>query len=111
MNIVDYLKSKRFQLLETRKRVEKVSTKPEEPHIEIVIENNSELFENEHDIILKGAKGFLDNGIVDSLEEGAITFATMIRGLRYLRTEIDEDGTIKIYLRDNALENNRPKTL
>ena len=110
MNLIDFLKNKRKQLLDASKNVTPTTNEPKEPNIEIIIEDDTSIFANEPEIILKSAKEFLEIGSVSSLEEGVIICATMIRGLKYRRTERDEFGNIKIFLKDIALDNN-PKVL
>lgn len=111
LNLIDFFKEKRKKLLDTSNKVNPNIEQPKEPNIEIVIENATNIFENEQEIIRQGGKEFLENGIVDSLEDGIITCATMIRGLKYRRTEKDDDGNIKIILRDISLDNTHPKSL
>ncbi len=111
MNLIDFLKGKKKQLLDANKNATTIVEEPKEPTIEIVIENATNMFENEPEIIMNGGKEFLENKLVDSLEEGIITCATLIRGLRYRRTEKDDEGNIKIILQDISLNNNQPKSL
>ena len=69
-------------------------------NIEIVIENHSHLFPNEIDTIKQSAKLWLEAGSVDSIEEGIISFAVIIRGLSYMRTEECENGKKTIVFRE-----------
>lgn len=62
--------------------------------------NNNNLFENEIEIIKKGALELVKNKNAETIEEGIIVFATMFRGLSYDKTEKDENGNIKIILKD-----------
>ena len=111
MNLLDFLKGKRKQLL-AASNIDMPNIKDsKEPTIEIIIEDSTNIFENEQQIILNGAKEFLKNGNVDSLEEGIIVFATMIRGLKYRTTEKDDEGNIKIILKDITLDNTSSKVL
>lgn len=107
MNLINLLKKKKDELLEANQKLEEV---PQEPSIEIVIENHHSEFSNEEEIIKKGARDLLATKAVESLEEGIIVFASIFRGLRYKETIKDDDGNIKIYLKDLTIEN-RPKTL
>lgn len=111
MSLIDFLKGKKKQLLDANDKITPNIEEQKEPNIEIIIENATNQFENELEIIRNGAKELLENGNVDSLEEGIIVFATLIRGLRYRRTEKDEEGNIFIILKDISLDNNPPKTL
>lgn len=104
MNLLGYLK-------ETRKQLTPIVEKPKEPTIEIVIENDTDFYENEKEVILNGGKGFFEHGNAASLEEGIITFATMIRGLKYQRTEKDDQGNIKVILKNMAIDYSLSKAL
>lgn len=75
------------------------------PKIDIIIESSNNLYENEQEMILAGARVLLENRRVDNFEDGIITFATMFRGLRYKGIEKDDDGSVKILLSDMSLEN------
>lgn len=116
MNFITYLKSKKeklksLQKYEVKEPIEEPIT--EQPNnIKIVIENHhKEIFENEEEIILKGAQMFLEDKRVASLEEGIITFATIIRGLKYKTTTTDENGFPQIIFEDFKLEEDINKTL
>lgn len=110
MNLLNYLKNKKAQLIKAKE--EPLTAQNDEiNNIEIVIENNNGLFENEQEIIRKGAQTFLENGAVDNIEDGIIVFATMIRGLKYKTIEKDENGNIKIILKDISLDNSINKKL
>lgn len=111
MNFIEYLKNIKNQLLNIQEPVEKDEVK-ETPQVpEIVIENHHSLFTGEEEIITKGAQMMLDEKRVDNLEEGIIVFATLIRGLKYKRTDIDEEGNKKIILADITLEDTPTKSL
>lgn len=71
-------------------------------NIEIIIENQSPYFKNEEGKIRKNAKILFEGGDVDSYEEGVIVFATMIRGLEYVRTDIGEDGKKTIIFKERT---------
>ena len=70
-----------------------------ESEIEIIIENHSHFFQNEETLIKENAKIWLESGHVDSYEEGIIVFATMVRGLKYIRTDI-QDGRKIVLLKE-----------
>lgn len=109
MSLLNILKKKKKELLEVNDKV-KSSTELSN-NIEIIIEDNNNLFENEVELIKQGAINLLQNGNVDSLEEGIKVFAVMFRGLKYKRTEKDENGNIKIILKDIKLEDSITKKL
>lgn len=111
MNVLEYLKFLKDQLFGVNKSSSETIEQPQEPRIEIIIENSSGQFENEEEIIMQGGRELFANGFATSLEDGAITIATMMRGLRYLGKEPQEDGSIKLLFRDNALTNDKPKIL
>jgi len=111
MNLSSYLKKLKHQLLIKKKtcneKTDNNNTNNEDniDNIEIIIENYNNLFENEHEIIKNGALVLLENGSVDNLEEGIIVFATIIRGLKYKKTQKEENGKTKIVLSDLKPEN------
>ena len=72
LNLIELLKGKKKQLLDDNKKVTPTVEEVKEPKIEIVIENATNIFKNEEEIILKSAKQFLEIGSVNSLEEGVI---------------------------------------
>lgn len=109
MSLLNFLKRKKKQLLETNDKVK--SNVELSNNIEIIIEDNNNLFENEIELIKQGAINLLKNGNVDSIEEGIKIFACMFRGLKYKKTEKDEQGNIKIILKDIKLEDSITKKL
>jgi len=109
MSLLNFLKRKKKQLLEMNDKVK--SNVELSNNIEIIIEDNNNLFENEIELIKQGAINLFENGNVDSIEEGIKIFAVMFRGLKYKRTEKDENGNIKIILKDIKLENSITKKL
>lgn len=111
MKLIDYLKAIKNLLLNIQDKPELEETVKEEAIPEIIIKNSCNLFSKEEEIILKGGQMFLRDKRVDNLEEGIITFATLIRGLKYRRTDIDELGNKKIILEDIILEDTPTKTL
>lgn len=117
INLLDYLKEIKVQLQRSKQNIsenpkqDSFSKNTDEDNFEIIIENNHNLYDNEQEIIKKGAHDFLENGNINSFEEGIITFAIMIRGLRYKKTEKDENGHIKIILEDVKLEHLSQKKL
>lgn len=115
MSFIDFLKNTKKQLLNLQESVEEepIVETPKIP--EIVIENHHSIFDNEEEseeeIILKGAQITLEEKRVDSLEEGIKVFATIFRGLKYRRTETDENGNTKIIFADVDLEDTPQKSL
>jgi hypothetical protein len=69
-------------------------------HIEIIIENQSPYFKNEEEKIREGARIWLESGHVESFEEGIVVFATMVRGLKYVRTDVDKSGYKTVIFRE-----------
>ncbi|MBQ3021563.1 MAG: hypothetical protein IJD92_05015 [Bacilli bacterium] len=108
MNLLTYLKKIKHQLL-SKKNTSNNKTDSDNinnvDNIELIIENYNNLFENEPEIIKNGALVLLENGNVNNLEEGIIVFATMIRGLKYKKTQKEENGKTRIILRDFKPEN------
>ena len=111
MNLLNYLKKIKSQLLNAKELNNKNIEMNNIDNVEIIIENYKNLFENEHEIIKKGALTLLENGNVDNFEEGIIVFATMIRGLKYKKTEKEENGNVKIILLDIEQEKSITKKL
>ena len=95
-----------FSLWKNKKELHIVQEKEIKPNIEIKIESESDtpLFENEEESIREGAQSLLENKRVDSLEEGIIFFATVIRGLAYKETKKTEDGKTIIILKEKVYE-------
>lgn len=114
MNLLSYLKKIKYQLLCKKNTINDKADSNNtnnEDNMEIIIENYNNLFENEYEIIRNGALVLLENGNVANLEEGIIVFATMIRGLKYKKTEKEEDGNVKIILLDIEPEKSITKKL
>lgn len=109
MNLLNILKRKKKQLLEINDKVK--GNNELTNNIEIIIQDNNNLFENEEELIKQGAINLLENGNVDSIEEGIKIFAVMFRGLTYKNTEKDKNGNIKIILKDIKLEDYITKKL
>lgn len=109
MKLIDLLKNKRnkvLQLEEQAKDNEKTNignNKTNTDNIKIIIENSCGAFDNEEEIIKEGAIKFLELGRANDMEDAIITAATMIRGLKYARTEKDENGNIVIVFKDMIL--------
>lgn len=106
------MKNKILELLKTRKILEDTKqekTIPETNNIEIIIENNSNIFENETEIIMQNAQILLENKLVKTLEEGIIVFAVMFRGLKKGKIQKDDTGKTIITLIDTADKNTLKK--
>ena len=99
MTLLEKLKIFKEQL-KSSKEIDKKVHEININNIEIIIENNNNLFKNEIEIIKTGALELVQNKNAESIEEGIIVFATMFRGLSYDKTEKDENGNIKIILKD-----------
>ncbi len=72
-----------------------------EKNINIIIEDNNNLFKDEDKIIMNAAKELFDLKQVESVEEGIIVAATMFRGLKYKKIE-ELDNNINIIFLDQA---------
>lgn len=59
---------------------------------QIQIEGDIELFEDEKEKIIQGAKQLLELGRAEDMEDAIITFATMFRGLKFHGTKNKENG-------------------
>lgn len=70
--------------------------------IEIQIEGNINLFKNEEEQIMQGAKQLLEIGSADNMEEAIKVFAVMFRGLRFSETKKTEDGKTVVVLEEPA---------
>ena len=91
MSLLDKIKN----IMKDSEKESKINT----DNIEIVIENNNNLFEDEENAILFGALELYKNGNADSIEEGIQVFASIFRGLTYVETKY-EDGKTKIIFKD-----------
>lgn len=111
LNLINFLKQKRDKLKNLQRYETKKCDTEKNDNTQIRIENHNELFENEEETIIKGAQVFLEQGHVETLEDGIITFATLIRGLKYKTTTKDEDGNQIIIFDDVKLENNNTRKL
>jgi len=111
MNIINYLKKIKVKLLNEKVQNDNIFKDYNVDNIEIIIENYNNMFGNEHEIIKNGAITLLESAYVDNIEEGIIVFATMIRGLKYNRTEKDNTGRVKIILQDIKLEKTMTKKI
>ena len=111
MNVINYLKKIKFKLLNGKNQESVSVINYNVDDIEIIIENYNDLFENEYEIIKNGAITLLENKYVDNIEEGIIVFATKIRGLKYNKTEKENNGKVKIILRDIKLEKSMIKKI
>ena len=90
-----------------RIRVEKnqdvvTSVDNEVSDVEIDIEGDIQLFKDEKEKIIHGAKQLLEIGRADNIEDAIITYAMIFRGLCFARTEKSENGKKTIVLRETA---------
>lgn len=74
----------------------------EDSEVEIDIDGDIELFKDEKEKIIKGAKQLLEIGKADDIEDAIITYAMMFRGLGFERTEERENGRKTVVLRETA---------
>lgn len=91
MSLLDKIKN----IIKESEKENKLNT----DNIEIVIENNNNLFEDEENAILFGALELYKNGNADSIEEAIKVFASIFRGLTYVDTKL-ENGKTKIIFKD-----------
>ena len=70
--------------------------------VEIDIEGDLQLFKDEKEKIIQGAKELLEIGKADDIEDAIITYAMMFRGLGFERTEKSENGKKTVVLRETA---------
>lgn len=70
--------------------------------VQIHIEGDVQLFKDEKEKIIEGAKQLLEMGKVDDIEDAIITYAMMFRGLSFERTEKRENGKKTVVLRETA---------
>ena len=70
--------------------------------VQIHIEGDVQLFKDEKEKIIEGAKQLLEIGKADDIEDAIITYAMMFRGLSFSRTEKNENGKKTIVLRETA---------
>lgn len=70
--------------------------------VEIDIEGDIQLFKDEKEKIIQGAKELLEIGKADDIEDAIITYAMMFRGLGFERTEKSENGKKTVVLRETA---------
>lgn len=70
--------------------------------VEIDIEGDIQLFKDEKEKIIQGAKELLEIGKADDIEDAIITYAMMFKGLGFERTEKSENGKKTVVLRETA---------
>lgn len=59
---------------------------------EVKIEGNVNLFENEEQKIIEGAKQLLESGNADNMQEAIATIGVMFRGLKFSEVQKTKDG-------------------
>ena len=70
--------------------------------VQIHIEGDVQLFKDEKEKIIEGAKQLLEIGKADNIEDAIITYAMMFRGLTFEKTEKNENGKKTVVLRETA---------
>ena len=93
---------KRIRLNEEKKFEENTEPKEERYDIQIQIEGDINLFKDEKEKIIEGAKKLLQMGKADNMEDAIITFAVMFRGLKFSKIKKTEEGTTVVVLRETA---------
>ena len=72
-------------------------------NVQIHIEGDVQLFQDEKEKIIEGAKQLLEIGKADNIEDAIITYAIMFRGLGFSKTiKRSEDGNTIIVLKETA---------
>ena len=94
----DFLKSIKVE----RNQIAVSTVNNEDSEIEIDIEGDIQLFKDEKEKIIQGAKELLEIGKADDIEDAIITYAMMFRGLGFERTEKNENGKKTVVLRETA---------
>ena len=74
----------------------------QKPTIRIQIDGDINLFKDEKQKIVTGAKQLLEIGQCENMEDAIITYATMFRGLRFKEIKENEDGERIIVLKETA---------
>ncbi len=97
----------KIKLLEYLKRQIKVREQKQETqqtynmeNIEVIIENDTGLFESEVEIIKQNAIILYENKLLETIEDGIIITAVIFRGLKRKKVEKDKNGKITITLLD-----------
>lgn len=70
--------------------------------IEIEIDGNIDLFKDEKEQIMQGAKQLLEMGKADNMEDAIITIAVMFRGLKFREIKKDESGRTIVVLKETV---------
>ena len=91
-----------FKRIKVEEKIEPVVKNTDIQDVQIEIEGNVELFKDEKEKIIQGARQLLELGRADDMEDAIITFATMFRGLRFSKVQKCEDGKKVIVLRETA---------
>jgi hypothetical protein len=94
------MRGKIMSIKDLFKKKDKTNEKEAEPIIHIEIDNGSNLFKDEKEAIIEGAKQFLKSGKFKDLEEAILYTAIAIRGLKIKRIDRDIKGEVTIVLTD-----------
>lgn len=100
MNIFEKLFKSTNLNTENKEADIKIDTNSED--IKIIIEGDINLFEDEKEKIIEGAKQLLELGKADDMEDAIKVFATIFRGLSCGENQKDKDGNTIIVLRETA---------
>lgn len=92
----DFLKRIKIKEVNTTPGIQKNSIE----NVQIHIEGDVQLFKDEKEKIIEGAKQLLEIGKADDIEDAIITYAMMFRGLGFERTEKSENGKKTVVLRE-----------
>ena len=93
---------KRIRLNEEKKSEGNTEPKEERYDIQIQIEGDINLFIDEKEKIIEGAKQLLQMGKADNMEEAIINFAVMFRGLKFSKIKKTDEGTTVVVLKETA---------
>ena len=72
--------------------------------VQIQIDGDMDLFKDEKEKIIQGAKQLLEIGKATDMADAIITFATIFRGLKLKETKRCEDGTLIVVLRETVMQ-------
>ena len=93
--------------VEPKEVVSTASESSDTPSIEIQIEGNIDLFKDEKEKIILGARQLLEIGKADNIEDAIITYAVMFRGLKFSKVHNTKEGKNIVVLRETAQREER----
>lgn len=102
MGVSDFFKRKKLKEETSDDKIKEDVTQD----IQIEIEGSIDLYKDEKEQIIQGAKQLLEMGKAEDMEDAIITIATMLRGLKYNETKETANGKI-VVLRETVNQKNR----